>query len=234
MSEAIEIGCPAIDELLGGGLDRGTVTQAYGPPGAGKTNLALSATVSTALGGARALYIDTEGFSADRLDQLIHARVPPEQADAVLDRVLVSSVHDFGDQTEAVREATEVAPDAGLIVLDSATGYYRLERADEPEADAGETLREVAGQVAHLLGLARRHDLAVLITNQVYTDPDDDTMRPLGGYTLAHWCGIIVSMHRFRGDRRKLVLEKHRDRASGGATTVRLTTSGFVDHEDPA
>ncbi|MFB6088008.1 MAG: DNA repair protein RadB, partial [Haloarculaceae archaeon] len=42
MSERISTGCDAIDELLGGGFERGAVTQVYGPPAAGKTNLALS------------------------------------------------------------------------------------------------------------------------------------------------------------------------------------------------
>ncbi|WP_264371934.1 ATPase domain-containing protein [Halomicrobium sp. ZPS1] len=42
MSEYVSTGCAEIDDLLGGGFERGAVTQIYGPPAAGKTNLALS------------------------------------------------------------------------------------------------------------------------------------------------------------------------------------------------
>ena len=51
MSERISTGCAPLDELLGGGIERGTVTQLYGPPAAGKTNVALSAAVQVAADG---------------------------------------------------------------------------------------------------------------------------------------------------------------------------------------
>ncbi|OYR59922.1 DNA repair protein RadB, partial [Halorubrum sp. E3] len=58
MSDPIPTGCRPVDDLLGGGFERGVVTQVYGPPAAGKTNLALAAAVEVAGGGDRALYID--------------------------------------------------------------------------------------------------------------------------------------------------------------------------------
>ncbi|MFP4591296.1 MAG: DNA repair and recombination protein RadB [Halobacteriales archaeon] len=229
----VPVGCQPIDELLGGGLERGTVTQVYGPPGAGKTNVALSAAVTAAAAEERALFIDTEGLSAERLEQLAAGVVGADEVAAVTDRVLVSAAHDFDEQAEAVREAAAVAPGAGLIALDSATGFYRLRRREDPEDAVGETLRLVADQVAHLLGLARRHDLAVVITNQVFTDPDAGAIRPLGGHTLAHWCGTIVRVERFRGGNRRVVLEKHRSRSVGDAVRVRITEGGFEGVADP-
>lgn len=226
------MGCRAIDDLLGGGVERGTVTQVYGPPAAGKTNLALSAAVSAAAGDETALYIDTEGLSIDRFDQIVRGSVDGDAVDGVTDRVLFTAAHDFEEQAEAVREAETVAPDAGLIVLDSATGFYRLERVDEPEEAAGDALRRVANQVAHLLGLARRHDLAVVITNQVFTDPEGDAVRPLGGYTLAHWSGTIVRLERFRGDNRRVILEKHRSRPTAASARARITDDGFEGIDD--
>ena len=56
VSDPISTGCATIDDLLGGGLARGAVTQIYGPPAAGKTNLALSAAVEVATAGGTALY----------------------------------------------------------------------------------------------------------------------------------------------------------------------------------
>jgi len=223
----ISTGCEPLDSLLGGGLKRGTITQLYGPPAAGKTNVALGATVEVAAAGDRALYIDTEGLSADRFGQLADAR----DAEGLADRIIVSEAYDFEEQREAVADAGDFAEQVELIVLDSATGFYRLERT---EAEEGEALRAVARQLTSLLGLARRHDLAVVVTNQVYTDPDGDRPRPLGGHTLAHWTGVVLRLERFRGGNRRATLEKHHARETGGSVRFEITESGLSGATEPS
>ena len=231
--DPIPTGCAPVDELLGDGLERGTVTQVYGPPAAGKTNLALAATVEVAAAGGTVVYVDTEGLSIDRFEQLASARVRDVAGTAVDDlasRVVIESVHDFDEQAEAVRDAEEFAERTSLIVLDSATGFYRLERAaDEQEGDA---LRQVTRQVTHLLSLARRYDLAALITNQVFTDPDSDGVRALGGNTLEHWTGTVIRLERFRGGKRRATLEKHRSKAAGDSARFRIADEGLVGVDD--
>lgn len=233
MSEPISTGCKPVDDLLGGGLERGSVTQLYGPPAAGKTNLALSAAIEVASAGGSALYIDTEGLSVDRFEQLARSRAP-DGVDALASRVIISDALDFDEQQQAVRDAADLAGRLDLVVLDSATGFYRLERDDD---DDGSALRNVAKQVTHLLSLARRHDLAVVITNQVYTDPDADSsrVRPLGGHTLSHWCGAVVRIERFRGGNRRATLEKHRSKAAGETARFRISNEGLsgVDEHRP-
>ena len=229
VSEPIPTGCETVDELLGGGFARGTVTQLYGPPAAGKTNLALSAAVEVATAGGTALYIDTEGLPVERFRQLAEAR--GEDVDDVASRVIITDALDFGEQREAVQDAADLAEGADLIVLDSATGFYRLERDAD---DGGESLRQVAKQVTHLLSLARRHDLAVVITNQVYSDPESDSSRarPLGGHTLTHWSGAVVRLERFRAGNRRATLEKHGSKAAGDTARFRITESGLEGVEE--
>ena len=54
----------------------------------------------------------------------------------------------------------------GLIILDSATVYYRL------DYNSDDTLRKnLLSQILTLLSLARQENVAVVLTNQVYTDP---------------------------------------------------------------
>jgi DNA repair protein RadB len=253
-------GCSPVDDLLGGGLERGTVTQVYGPPAAGKTNLALSAAVRVAANGGFVVYVDTEGLSTDRFRQLADAVASgrdvdrpdrptdaegppldatrartPTAADedalaAVASRIVVTEAHDFDEQTEAVRDVAEFAERADLVVLDSATGFYRLARQ---AGDEGETLRKLGRQVTHLLSLARKHDLAVLVTNQVFTDPDADRTRALGGHTLNHWCGVVVRLDRFRGGNRRATLEKHRSRPAGDTARFRIVTDGLAAVDEP-
>ena len=223
MTDGVPTGCAALDDLVGGGLPRGTITQVYGPPASGKTNVALSAAVEVAAAGGTAVYVDTEGLSVDRFEQLAAAR---GEADDLGERIVISKAHDFAEQAEAVQDAAEFAPRADLIVLDSATGFYRLERTEDGER--GEALRAVARQLTGLLALARRHDLAVLVTNQVYTDPETDRARPLGGYTLAHWTGVIVRLERFRAEHRRATLEKHTSRPTGETVRFQITGTGLA------
>ncbi|WP_254863664.1 DNA repair and recombination protein RadB [Halovivax gelatinilyticus] len=227
---AISSGCPPVDELLGDGFERGTVTQLYGPPAAGKTNLALSAAVEVAAAGGTAVYIDTEGLSIDRFEQLLSARVEGDaddlaNAESIASQIIIEEALDFADQAEAVRDAEEFAERADLIVLDSATGFYRLERGGDEQA--GDALRQVTRQVTHLLSLARKHDLAVVVTNQVFADPDSDRTRALGGNTLEHWTGTIVRIDRFRGGNRRATLEKHRAKPAGDSVQFQITNEGL-------
>ncbi|KAB1198399.1 MULTISPECIES: DNA repair and recombination protein RadB [Haloferax] len=225
MTDPVSTGCASLDDLLDGGFERGTVTQVYGPPAAGKTNVALSAAVHVAAAGGTVVYIDTEGLSVDRFQQLAEA-VAPADVETVTSRLMISEAYDFEDQEEAVRDAAEFVDRADLIVLDSATGFYRLERT--AEGDGGESLRRVARQVTHLLSLARKHDLAVLLTNQVYSDPESDRTRALGGHTLEHWTGTVVRLDRFRGGNRRATLEKHRAKPAGETATFKITDRGLA------
>ncbi len=232
--DPIPTGCASIDELLGGGFERGTVTQLYGPPAAGKTNLALSGAIEAAAGGETAVYLDTEDLSIDRFEQIAAARAADDDAlDRLASRVVVQSAHDFDEQAEAVRDVADFAERAGFVALDSATGFYRVARLDESDRDAGDALRTVANQVTHLLGLARRHDIAIVITNQVFSDPDGDDARPLGGHTLEHWSGAILRLDRFRGGNRRATLEKHRSKPAGETARFRITGEGLASVDGP-
>jgi DNA repair protein RadB len=160
---------------------------------------------------------------------------PDATVEDLASRIIITEAYDFDDQAEAVRDAAEFADRVDLVVLDSATGFYRLARDDE---DGGAALRDVARQVTHLLSLARKHDLAVVITNQVYSDPDSESERPrpLGGHTLTHWSGVVLRVERFRAGNRRATLEKHRSKAAGETARFRITGDGLegVEEGSPA
>ncbi len=221
MADRISTGCESIDSLLGGGLSTGTITQFYGPPASGKTNISLSTAVTTAANESTVLYIDTEGFSPDRLDQLL----PDDtETNAITERIIVKEAYDFADQQNAIREVRDLSINCSLIILDSATGFYRIERTDNDS----EALKTITRQLTVLLSLARRHDLAVLVTNQVYTDLEGDQARPLGGHTFAHWTGVIVRLDRFRGGNRRATLEKHQSEPAGETARFKITNTGIA------
>lgn len=226
MTDPIPTGCAPIDDLLGGGFERTAVTQIYGSPAAGKSNLVLSAAVEVAAAGNTALYIDTEGIPIARVEQL--AQSTDYDVDDIASRLIISEAHTFEEQQEAVQDAAEFADQVEFIALDSATGFYRLERT---QRDEGEALRAVGRQVTHLLSLARKHDIAVAFTNQVYSDPESDATSGLGGHTLDHWSAVILRLDRFRGGNRRATLEKHHSKAAGGTAQFRITDGGLVGGE---
>jgi len=223
VTDPVPTGCGSIDDLLGGGFERGAVTQVYGPPAAGKSNLVLAAAVEVAANGGSALYIDTEGMPIARLEQIAEGRADAT-VDEIASRIIVTEALSFQEQQEAVQDAAEFADQVEFVALDSATGFYRLERTEQEE---GEALRSVARQITHLLSLARKHDLAVGFTNQVYTDPDSDKASALGGHTLDHWSAVILRLDRFRGGNRRATLEKHHSRAAGDTAGFKITDSGI-------
>jgi DNA repair protein RadB len=231
VSDHVPTGCAAVDDLLGGGFERGAATQIYGPPASGKTNLALSAAIEVAARGQSVLYVDTEGLSADRMQQVAGARAEQtdESIEDLAERIIISDAMDFDEQEQAVQDAADLASQIELIVLDSATGFYRLERTAQEE---GEALRGVARQITHLLSLARKHDLAVCFTNQVFSDPEGDRSRALGGHTLNHWSGAILRLERFRGGNRRVTLEKHRAQPAGESARFRITDAGITGVDD--
>ncbi|MXR52146.1 DNA repair and recombination protein RadB [Halovenus sp. WSH3] len=226
MTDPIPTGCEPIDRLLGGGFERGAATQIYGAPAAGKSNLVLSAAVEVAASGGSALYIDTEGMPVERLEQL--AQPYDTDLDTIASRIIITEAYDFEEQREAVQDAAEFADQVDFVALDSATGFYRLERTEQDEGDA---LRAVGRQITHLLSLARKYDLAVAFTNQVYTDPDSDATSGLGGHTLDHWSALILRLDRFRGGNRRATLEKHHSREAGETAQFRITDTGLVGTE---
>ena len=226
MSDPVPTGCDPLDDLLKGGFERGAVTQLYGPPAAGKTNVVLSGAVEVAAAGGSALFVDTEGLPVDRLEQLASARAGPDgSVEDIADRIVISQAHTWSEQQEAVQDAADFAERVDFIALDSATGFYRLERTELAD---GEALRAVARQITHLLSLARKHDLAVAFTNQVFADPEAETTRALGGNTLDHWSAVIVRLDRFRGGKRRARLEKHHSKEAGEAAQFRITGDGLA------
>jgi DNA repair protein RadB len=86
----------------------------------------------------------------------------------------------------------------------------------------------VGRQVTHLLSLARKHDLAAVVTNQVFTDPEGDRARGLGGHTLDHWTGVVLRLDRFRGGKRRAAVEKHHARPTGETATFAITETGLT------
>jgi DNA repair protein RadB len=240
-------GCKSIDELLGGGFESGTVTQLYGEAGSGKTNICLQVAVECARKGESVIFIDSEGFSPERFLQIASSKSlqglqgreaePPsggEDVESIARRIMIYEPQSFEQQTSCIKEIDAVIKEkegknkVSLVILDSATLFYRLELDDERSIYLR---RALANQIMHLLEVARRYDLAVLITNQVYADIEIGKLRPSGGSALEHLSKVIVQLEKVPGGRgkRRAILKKHRSMPEDTACEFFITSKGVED-----
>ncbi|AKB84371.1 DNA repair and recombination protein RadB [Methanococcoides methylutens MM1] len=170
--------------------------------------------------GKKAIFIDTEGISADRFRQ-----IAGENAKEIAQDIIIFEPHTFEEQYSAVRETEKISTEnVGLIVLDSATAYYRFELDDDDSSIR--TRRELSNQIGFLHSLARKRGIVVVITNQVYSDISTNTLKPIGGSGLEHISKTIVQLERTGTGRRRAKLWKHRSRPEGATCEFTITADG--------
>ena len=215
-------GCAPIDELLGGGIECGIVTQVYGEPGSGKTNLCLQTAVECSKEGKKVIYIDTEGLSSDRFSQ-----IAGENAKVIAQNILIYEPMSFDEQYTAICEAEKISGEnIGLIVVDSATSFYRYELDDE---DAGiQGRRELSNQIGFLQGISRKTGIPVLITNQIFSDiGSKGNVLPIGGRGIEHISKTILKLERVGTGERSAKIIKHRSKPEGDMKYFTITADGL-------
>lgn len=215
----IPLSCPKFDRLLGGGIESGCVTLLYGEAGAGKTNVCLQVARDVSEKGSKVAYIDNEGLSAERLMQVFS-----ENADAMRN-MLIFQVHSLEEQTDRIEKIGKLAENKAisLVVIDSLTMFYRL-RHDEPKAR-----NEFVKQTELLLEIARKYDMTILVTSQVYSNLNSGRVEFLGGHALNHNAKTILRLEKMDNGRRKAVIVKHRSFPEGRSTYYRITQTGIED-----
>lgn len=196
------------------------MTQFFGEAGSGKTNICLQLAIRCVEQGKKVIIIDTEGISPTRFRQ-----IAGERAKEIAQNILIYEPHNFEKQHAAVRELEKVIKEnIGLIVVDSATAFYRFEL--EQEDSAVRARRELGSQIGFLHNLARKYGIVVVITNQVYTDVATGTLRPVGGNIIEHISKTIIQLERLTDGKRRAILKKHRSLPEGISCEFTITSAG--------
>ncbi|NYT00763.1 MAG: DNA repair and recombination protein RadB [Methanocellales archaeon] len=219
--ERYSSGCKKIDELLGGGFEVGTVTQLFGVAGSGKTNICLQLAIETVKRGKKVVYIDSEGFSPERFGQ-----IAGEDVEKIAKDIVIYEPLNFEQQYSAIKDLEKMIDGVGVIIHDSAVSFYRFELDEERGI---ELKRELANQIACLLQLARKYDVAVVITNQIYMDIDNGKFHPIGGNMVEHLSKAIIQLEKQDKGKRRAILRKHRSRPEGVSCEFVLTQDGVRD-----
>lgn len=260
--QVLATGCPSLDDLLDGGLELDAITLVFGEGGSGKTNLALQLAREVARAGKVTAYVDTEGVSAVRMQQIFadlegrqagdhdapaadvtsaetpgvlsasdagNATTLPapdgalQDADAGwLDRVLFFKPYTITEQERLVQNATR-GNNLGLVVVDSINMHYRL-HLDGGDAEQ-EASRSLYKQLHHLTNFARKHQVPVLVTGQVYGG--EDTTQPFARRVMEHLVKALIRFEKRPDGSRKATILKHRSIEEGRSARFRIGATGL-------
>ncbi len=214
----LEIKCNPLDELLGGGIESGTITEVYGEAGSGKTNVCLQATRECASKLGKVAFIDSEGVSFKRLEQLCKNGYNYKK---ILDKILFFCPKSFEDQEKMINDIIQKG-EVKLIVIDTLNIFYRINL----EKDKDATMRSFLRQMANLQINAREKDIFVLIAEQVYTDKNGD-IKPFTHRETEHMIKTSVKLEKLDIGKRMATVMKHRSQPEGKQTTFSITSDGL-------
>jgi DNA repair protein RadB len=222
----ISAGSYDLNKFLFGGYERDVITMLAGNSGSGKTNFCMLVAASRAKKGEKVLYMDSEGgFSSDRIKQLAGDKYDYKE---LLERILVLKPTNFSEQKKDFGKLLGYVRSGkiGLVVIDGMTMLYRLEIADakneDGEIDVGKIKianHELARQMRILAEIARKQNIPVIVTNQVYSDfLTEEEMKKgerkrfnyVAGDLLKYWSKCIIELEYSKG-RRTAILRKHRN-----------------------
>ncbi|MGZ4861291.1 MAG: DNA repair and recombination protein RadB [Halobacteriota archaeon] len=214
--------CHGIDALIGGGFPTGVVSHIYGEPGSGKTSLCIQLATSVIRSEKRVIFIASDPFPSERF-----AQIAATDTATLSQKLLVFEVKSFDQQRVTLRNIKKIAREnVGLIIFDAVTTYYRLEQAKDTEIRSRHAF---ANQVLLLLGLAKKYDLAVTLTNQVYVDTDTQQVLPVAGYLLDNVSAIVLQFVKTHSERRRAILKKHSIMPLETSAYFKITGQGLSD-----
>ncbi|HLD97820.1 MAG TPA: DNA repair and recombination protein RadA [Candidatus Nanoarchaeia archaeon] len=208
----ITTGSRNLNNLLGGkGVESKSITEVFGAFGSGKTQIALSLSVNVQLpkenGGAngKAVYIDTEGtFRPERVKQ--YAEGIGANPEKVLKNIFVARAFNSDHQillVEKINELVKNGEPIKLVIVDSLTAHFRAEYSGRGQlADRQQRLNKY---LHDLMKLAEQRNIAVLVTNQVMSNPAmmfGDPTTAIGGNIVAHASTYRIYLRRGKKDSR--------------------------------
>ncbi|CED84399.1 family atpase dmc1 [Phaffia rhodozyma] len=258
----ISTGSKAVDAMLGGGISTQSVTEVYGEFRTGKSKssknlisarsislpkcsssaqLAHTLCVMTQLpvemggGGGKAAYLDTEGtFRADRIKAI--AERAGVDGKLACDNITYARAYNSEQQLELINELALRFGDDGtykLLIIDSIINLFRQDYSGRGELS--ERQQKLNQMLSRLSKLSEEFNIAILMTNQVQSDPGAQLMfasassaKPVGGHVLAHASATRLHLRKGRAEERICKVVDSPDVAESEAA-YRLSNGGWDD-----
>ena len=227
LDNRLPTGSKILDIMLDGGYEKDIVTTIYGPAGSGKTVLCLLAAMTMSRSGKKVIYVDTEGgFSVERLKQISGSI--SQDYKKILDNITFLKPTSFEEQKNSFERLKEIVNDKiGLIIVDTIAMLYRIEMGKSEEYQ--DVNRELANQIAYLTEIARKKNIPILITNQVYADFEEkDKVNIVGGDILKYGSKCLIELQITPNGNRRLILRKHRNLPEKKEILFKIVEGGIL------
>jgi circadian clock protein KaiC len=193
--EVLSSGVPEIDQLLGGGFDRGTVTMISGPSGVGKTTLGLQLVKETAGQGERSVIFSFEEERKTLISRSTQINIPVAK---MIEQGTVSVKpfrpwsFDTGQFDDHIRREVE-QNDTSMVMIDSLNSFWKCGNQNDLE----EQIHRVC---KYLIG----HGVTVLLINEVGDITGNFRVTEVG---LSHLADNLIFLRylEMRGELRKAI-----------------------------
>ncbi len=209
-----------IHKLLGNGIEKRCITNFYGLPGAGKTQVALCIAASLVEQGEKIVFVDTEtGFSFERFLELCGGKSD------LLKNIILFEPCTWDEQKSLIQKIKKIKTSA--VIVDSLVALWRIELSEE---NVQKLSRELSRFIAELAAIAKKNNLAVITTNQVYTEIESGELELSGRYIVKWWSKNLVELIHFgRAGKRIAVLKKSRNQKEEKKVAFEITSTGLKD-----
>ena len=216
--EYLKLKCPPLDDLLGGGIESGTITEVYGEAGSGKTNVCLQATRECASKIGKVAFVDSEGISFKRLEQICENDYKYKD---ILKKILFFCPNSFENQEKIINDIVN-QDEIKLIIIDTLNIFYRINL----EADKDAVMRSFLRQMANLQIKSREKDMFVLVAEQVYTDKNGE-IKPFTHRETEHMIKTSLKLEKIEIGKRRATIMKHRSQPEGKQTVFSIASDGL-------
>jgi DNA repair protein RadA len=210
-------GSSKLDSFLKGGVETQAITEFAGEFGSGKSQicytLCMTANLSIKKGGlgGNVIFIDTENtFRPERVRQIAENR-GISNPDDILKQIYVCKIFDSGNLELIFHDLGKSIQEyrAKLVLIDSLISLHRAEFAGRETLT---TRQQRLSIILHKLSkLAEIHNVAVIVTNQVQSTPDNsggnDSIRVTGGNVVAHATTYRILLKKTRRNRIAIMLD---------------------------
>lgn len=217
--ETISSGVPELDELLHGGIERGTATIISGPSGVGKTTIGIQFMKEAAGRGERSVVYTFEESEESLINRCESINIPIKSMikTGMLSVVQVEPLRYSPEEfAQLVRKEVD-SNDSKIVMIDSTSGYGLSLRGEDP--------------VSHLHSLTKymtRTGVTVILINEVENISGDLKVTEIG---ISYLADNIIFLRYFenKGELRKSigVLKKRLSDFEKNLREVRITKYGI-------
>jgi DNA repair protein RadA len=211
-------GSSKLDSFLKGGIETQAITEVAGEFGSGKSQICYTLCVTANMSsdkkglGGNVIFIDTENtFRAERIFQIAEHRGINEP-DEILRKIYVCKIYNTSHLEVIIQDLGKSIEEyrAKLVIVDSIIALHRAEFTGRGTlADRQQRLNIMLHKLSRL---AEVYNIAVVVTNQVQSQPDDffaggNGSRPTGGNIMGHASTYRILLRKAGRDRIAIMID---------------------------